>query len=402
MSEVCSQCGESDFACDPESHLVCTNCGLRQDNVKIESRQSTSDFQPSGPPNRDPAKGCKRRIGASGAERELKVKREIRKVASGMGLPGQCGDIALRIYTLVQERGFVQGRKSTRVVAVALYMACRMQKSPFLLIDFADFLGLDLFQLGKYFLQVTKMLKLLSRHIPQLDPLFFLQRYCSKLGFEERKLQVASTAMRIVKRMNRDWMCEGRRPSGLWGAAILIAARVHGFQRSTQQILTTVKVSSETIRKRLEEFQKLPVAALAMEDFEGKFESAEWDVSDPPCFRPSPALAIAEEAGKEPIAQLEETWKDSCSDVDDDEVNDSILSPEESALKRMLWDSVNRDWLEKQRLREEKKLSSPAKAPVKRRPKVPMEPADDPADPLRKSGRLSRTMETYALEQLWK
>lgn len=401
MPEVCSQCGNSDFASDPESHQVCTHCGLRKDSVKIESRHSTSDFQPSSS-HRDTVQACKRRIGAFHEGKELKTKRDIRKVVSGMGLPGQCEEIALRIYTLMQERGFLQGRKSARVVAVSLYIACRMQKSPFLLIDFADFLGLDLFQLGKYFLKSITVLKLLSRHIPLLDPLFYLQRYCSKLGFEECKLQVASTAMRIVKRMNRDWMCEGRRPTGLWGAAILIAARIHGFQRSTQQILTSVKVSSETIRKRLEEFQRLPVAALAMDEFEAKFDSAEWDVSDPPCYRLSPPLAIADERKKEPITQFDETLKDSCSDVDDDEVNDCILSPEESALKRVLWDSVNRDWLEKQHLRDEQKLKIPAKIPVKRRPKLPVEPADDPADALRKSGKLSKKMETYALEQLWK
>lgn len=403
MQQVCSQCGNSDFAHDPESNIVCTQCGLRKDTVALESRQGTSDFQPGGK-NVDSAKCWKSRLGSVREGNEAKVKKDIGKLVGGMGLPGLCANIALRIYTLVQEKGFVQGRKRARVIAVALYIACRMQKSPFLLVDFSDYLGLDLFQLGKYFLKIITLLKLLSRHIPLVDPLLYIQRYCSKLGFEDKKLQVASTAMHIIKRMNRDWICEGRKPAGLWGAAILIAARSHGFQRSTQQILSVVKVSSDTVRKRLEEFQKLPVAALTMEEFEGKFDSLEWDVAEPPCYRRIPVdhspLAIREEQSRAVAALCEDPAKDTCSDVDDDEINDIILSPEEAALKRILWESVNADWLEKQRLREEKKLTNPAKVSVKRRAKVPMEPAKDAADALRKCGKLSKKMETYPLEQL--
>ena len=33
--------------------------------------------------------------------------------------------------------------------------------------------------------------------------------------------------------MRKDWIEQGRRPSSLCGAAILIAARFHGFKRTT-------------------------------------------------------------------------------------------------------------------------------------------------------------------------
>jgi transcription factor IIIB subunit 2 len=32
--------------------------------------------------------------------------------------------------------------------------------------------------------------------------------------------------------MNRSWITTGRRPNGLCGAAILIAAKIHGFRRT--------------------------------------------------------------------------------------------------------------------------------------------------------------------------
>ena len=40
---------------------------------------------------------------------------------------------------------------------------------------------------------------------------------------------VANTALRMVASMKRDWMQTGRRPSGICGAALFIAAHIHGM-----------------------------------------------------------------------------------------------------------------------------------------------------------------------------
>ena len=60
--------------------------------------------------------------------------------------------------------------------------------------------------------------------------------------------------------MNRSWMTTGRRPNGLCGAAILIAAKIHGFRRTPAQIVRVVHVYEGTIRKRLEEFKDTKTA----------------------------------------------------------------------------------------------------------------------------------------------
>jgi transcription factor IIIB 90 kDa subunit len=62
--------------------------------------------------------------------------------------------------------------------------------------------------------------------------------------------QVANTALRIVAQMRRDWMQTGRRPSGICGAALLIAARLHGFRRSHKEVVHIVRVCEMTLRKR--------------------------------------------------------------------------------------------------------------------------------------------------------
>lgn len=62
--------------------------------------------------------------------------------------------------------------------------------------------------------------------------------------------------------MDRAWISTGRRPNGLCGAAILIAARVLNFKRSTAQIVRVAHVCEETLRKRLSEFKQTKMAQL--------------------------------------------------------------------------------------------------------------------------------------------
>lgn len=66
--------------------------------------------------------------------------------------------------------------------------------------------------------------------------------------------------------MNRAWITEGRRPNGLCGAVILIAARYHGFKRSSKQVIRVVHVCEETIKKRLHEFKQTNIAKLTRQE----------------------------------------------------------------------------------------------------------------------------------------
>ena len=115
--------------------------------------------------------------------------------------------------------------------------------------------------MGHCYLKLVKEL-CYQKEIPSMDPSLFIGKYCSNLDFEDKTNEVTKTATKLLQRMNVDWICYGRRPSSLCGAAIFIAARFHGFKRTRTQIVQTVHCCDETIRKRLEEFKETPAAQL--------------------------------------------------------------------------------------------------------------------------------------------
>lgn len=80
-------------------------------------------------------------------------------------------------------------------------------------------------------------------------------------------MRVANDAVRIVQRFNRDWMTPGRRPAGICGAAIILAARMNNFRRSTRELVYVVKVTEPTLQKRLNEFKATESSGLTVEEF---------------------------------------------------------------------------------------------------------------------------------------
>lgn len=101
------------------------------------------------------------------------------------------------------------------------------------------------------------------------------------LEFGEETHRVATDAVRLVQRLDRDWVTKGRRPAGICGAALLLAARMNNFRRSVEEIVQVVKIADTTLKKRLEEFKKTPSGALTLADFRTVWLDEEMD---PPAF----------------------------------------------------------------------------------------------------------------------
>ncbi|KAI0363485.1 BRF1-domain-containing protein [Pilatotrama ljubarskyi] len=205
--------------------------------------------------------------------------RKIQQVATALRLSEVVSLAATRLYTLAVEHKFTKGRKSMNVVAVCLYVACRQKETRnYMLIDFSDLLQVNVFELGHTYLQLVQTLNL---RLPLVDPSHYISRFAALLEFGEETHQVAMDAIRLVQRFDRDWMTKGRRPAGICGACLLLAARMNNFRRSVAEIVQVVKIADTTLKKRLDEFRKTPSCALTLADFRTVWLEEEMD---PPAY----------------------------------------------------------------------------------------------------------------------
>jgi transcription factor IIIB subunit 2 len=87
------------------------------------------------------------------------------------------------------------------------------------------------------------------------------------LDLGDKQKEVVSLATRIVQRMKRDWMATGRRPTGICGAALLLAARAFNVNRAVSDIVKVVHISETVVRKRLDEFSNTASGNLTIDEF---------------------------------------------------------------------------------------------------------------------------------------
>lgn len=305
MAPVCSKCGSKDIETE-DSHAVCVNCGhvsfavfsslvIRIKCLQVISEVNiTSDitFSEGGDGSTNVVgqfvsdSGIAQRIYGRSIPpmrqaRELTLsngKKHITSISGMLQLKQHHIDAAQRLLSLAANRNFTQGRKIQNVAAACLYVVCRRQKTHHMLIDFSDILQTNLFVLGNTFL---KLCKLLNIKPPVIDPSLYIHRFAAQLEFEEMELAVANTALRLVQRMKRDWIQTGRRPSGICGAALLIAARIHKFRRTQEDIIRVVKICDVTLRNRLYEFEYTPSSSLTLEQLEA-INDDDTEECDPP------------------------------------------------------------------------------------------------------------------------
>uniref|UniRef100_A0A1D1ZC65 Transcription factor IIIB subunit n=2 Tax=Anthurium amnicola TaxID=1678845 RepID=A0A1D1ZC65_9ARAE len=369
----------------------------------------------------------------------MKGRDEIKGIVVSLSVAGGDSiiDQAHALYKIAVERNFTRGRITSQVAAACLYIACRQNTKPYLLIDFSDFLQINVYVLGAVFLQLCQLLRLEEHPIVQkpVDSSLFIHRFAERL-LGEKNSEVIKIALRIIARMKRDWMQTGRKPSGLCGAALYIAALSQGLKYSKQHVRDAVYVCEATLTKRLIEFENTKSGSLTIEEILTKADEVEADCqanglpsksssttdilcehkdhggvhfahglckecydkfveisgglqggSEPPAFqhaeRRRMEMAAAEEKERDfqskfdPDADEDEVLtskeprnmgsspfehgdvhskavdeEDSLSDIDDIEVAGYLLSEEHKNYKKIIWETVNKDFIEEQAAKE--------------------------------------------------
>lgn len=299
----CPECGCTEIDTDTaRGDAVCIQCGKVlmdtmivaevgfQEDARGRSSAIGQFVNADGRPNRfgGPLQNHSR------AANQLTIdngRRRIRDVANTLKMSSHMVDSAVQYFKLAVNGDFHKGRRMSNVCAACLYTVCRRDKSNHMLIDFADVLSTNVYVLGHTYLKLVQKLHI---GLPIIDPSLYIHRFAGHLEFGDKTQAVAMTALRLLARMRRDWMSSGRRPAGLCGAAIIVAARMHEFYRTQSDVVRVVRIGNVALRNRLRELQVTSTARLTARQIEsgggdsgqvdsltGYIEEAE---ADPPAF----------------------------------------------------------------------------------------------------------------------
>ncbi|XP_073816123.1 brf RNA polymerase III subunit [Musca autumnalis] len=334
----CRNCGSTDIEEDnARGDRVCTNCGSVLEDSLIVSEiqfeevghgssaigQFVSAESSGGATNYGYGKF---QVGSGTESREVtlkKAKREITHLCQQLQLTQHYIDTALNFFKMALMRHLTRGRKSTHIYAACVYITCRTEGTSHLLIDISDVQQICSYELGRTYLKLSNALCI---NIPSVDPCLYIMRFANKLQFGAKAHEVSMTALRIVQRMKKDSIHSGRRPTGLCGAALLIAARMHEFNRTIVDIVRIVKIHESTLRKRLTEFADTPSSALTLDEFMSVDLEAE---QDPPAFK------AARKKDRERIKDIGESELTELQKEIDLQLEQDLKRAQKSALKRL-------------------------------------------------------------------
>lgn len=214
-----------------------------------------------------------RRVAGAGAsearERSLReAKQLMSQFAYQLHIPQHVSDKAFQLYKFASNSNFIQGRRKNTVAAICVYAACRKEENnKVMLIDLADIIKTDVFLLGRSYKELLSQLPDVKEGTKPVIIEDLIFRFASKLEFLHDTNKVALSAIRIAQRMRHDNITHGRRPAGICGAAIIMAARAHNYRRTVREVVYIAKVTMATLQERMEEFANVPSAQMTIREF---------------------------------------------------------------------------------------------------------------------------------------
>ena len=216
---------------------------------------------------------------SSSEQTTLRATTEIKNLARSLNVVSRVSDQATQLFRLCGPNGFVQGRSVRQVSVVCLYIACRMNpnENSVMLIDLAEKSHINVFTLGQLYSKIVRALRLDQNiieqnngekiYVPLVAPESLIQRFAAQMEFGPKRQVVIRDSIKVLRRMQRDWMTHGRRWAGVCGAALIVAARMNNFRRTVREVVYVVKVCEVTVNKRLEEFQLTDDGRLTVDEF---------------------------------------------------------------------------------------------------------------------------------------
>lgn len=352
---------------------ICTNCGTIINDATLINENTFTEQAKVGCPTFDLL--LHNNLISSNNGKLTKI---INSIILRLNLPKHFLDRTKRYYNCCINKSFTKGRSLLLIVTTILYTLCRIEKIHYLLIDFSDISRINLYRLAACYLDFINLFDL---ELPVIDPSFFIRRFCMKLDIvdNDQLNNIVRIALKVIQCMKKDWITDGRNPSGLCGAAISISLLLNGYQPNLEIISDIVKMNKETIQKRINEFKDTDYSKMTKEEFDTFDNFANVSERDPPIFiknqlkekekenkldlvkytsqslygcdsltKCGSCISLNKENNEEGLDQKRKESDEELSDLSDNECEEYIENPERYKIKKALWEEKNKDWLREQ------------------------------------------------------
>ncbi|KAM0673156.1 transcription factor TFIIIB subunit brf1 [Gurleya vavrai] len=283
---TCSNCNSSSLFSDSTlGHLLCTSCGtiltesIPLSNVNFTKSSSGESHLSGQLIALSSTTTCHKNTFYSTSHSD-KILSLLETICSTCSLPNSFATVSFRFYKLSLQHNLTKGRGILYTLAACFYISCRMEKMPMMIVDFSALMRISCGKIGKVYGNIVNKLGL---KIQNNDASFYLKKYIEQLNlknkikedFDEKnneiylikKMDPIALTNRIVSWMKRDWIITGRRPNNVCGAAIVIASRILGDERSIEEVAKIVKGGVSTIQKRIKEISDTETAEMNVETF---------------------------------------------------------------------------------------------------------------------------------------
>lgn len=367
---ICNNCQSTEIHTDSARGCIyCGECGMVQEENTIVSSLQFDSTAAKSTLHGKMISVDNANIGTQFIDSSYYIKNTISSICIKLGLGSDHTDCAFRWYKLCLQYSLSKGKSILYTLSACVYITCRQESTPHLLIDFSNALRIDMFKIGKVFL---KLRNLLGVDIPLIDPSLYMHRFVSQLKFENKN--ILEYSIRLVARMKKDWILTGRRPNNSCGAALLISSRIFREERNITEIAKVVHASTATISKRLAEIAATESANLGIEEFRDIWLDEE---ENPPAKKRNIKKAVQKnEVIQKPEIHMNEIdsiyatpnatieqIKDEYVEDDEFNIDDLILNETETNQKRELWESMYGDY----EVQQENKRKVKPKTVIKKR-----------------------------------
>ena len=181
-------------------------------------------------------------------ERNLKqALGEIDRMASALGLPQSCREIAGVLYRRSVEEELLIGRSIEGMATACLYAAARQYGTPRTLVEFTTVSRVEKLPIQRAYRYVSRELGL---EIEPTDPVAYVPQFASTLEVSDEAERVARDLLTTAKAHG---IYSGKSPAGLAASALYAATHLTNEGITQATVSDAAHVSKVTIRNRYQE-----------------------------------------------------------------------------------------------------------------------------------------------------